>query len=33
MTKNSMDKINRFRDDRNWRQFHNEKDYEISSEN
>lgn len=30
MTKNSMDKINKFRDDRNWRQFHNEKDLALS---
>ncbi|OFI49357.1 nucleotide pyrophosphohydrolase [Floricoccus tropicus] len=27
---NSMEKINKFRDDRNWRQFHNEKDLAIS---
>ena len=27
---NSMGKINQFRDDRNWRQFHNEKDLAIS---
>lgn len=26
----SMEKINKFRDDRNWRQFHNEKDLAIS---
>lgn len=26
----SMAKINQFRDDRNWRQFHNEKDLAIS---
>lgn len=26
----SMEKINQFRDDRNWRQFHNEKDSAIS---
>lgn len=26
----SMEKINQFRDDRNWRQFHNEKDLAIS---
>lgn len=26
----SMGKINQFRDDRNWRQFHNEKDLAIS---
>ena len=25
-----MEKINKFRDDRNWRQFHNEKDLAIS---
>lgn len=25
-----MDKINKFRDDRNWRQYHNEKDLAIS---
>ena len=25
-----MDKINKFRDDRHWRQFHNEKDLAIS---
>lgn len=25
-----MDKINKFRDDRNWRQFHTEKDLAIS---
>lgn len=25
-----MDKINKFRDDRNWRQFHNEKDLALS---
>jgi NTP pyrophosphatase (non-canonical NTP hydrolase) len=25
-----MDKINKFRDDRDWRQFHNEKDLAIS---
>ncbi|MGM0109109.1 nucleotide pyrophosphohydrolase [Enterococcus sp. AZ172] len=25
-----MEKINQFRDDRNWRQFHNEKDLAIS---
>lgn len=30
MTMNSMEKINKFRDDRNWRQFHNEKDLAIS---
>ncbi|HAP8281454.1 TPA: nucleotide pyrophosphohydrolase, partial [Enterococcus faecium] len=23
---NSMEKVNQFRDERNWRQFHNEKD-------
>lgn len=28
--KKSMEKINQFRDDRNWRQFHNEKDLAIS---
>lgn len=27
---NSMDKVNQFRDERNWRQFHNEKDLAIS---
>ncbi|MBO0430741.1 nucleotide pyrophosphohydrolase [Enterococcus sp. DIV0660C] len=27
---NSMEKVNKFRDDRNWRQFHNEKDLAIS---
>ena len=27
---NTMDKINKFRDDRHWRQFHNEKDLAIS---
>ena len=26
----SMEKINQFRDNRNWRQFHNEKDLAIS---
>ncbi|MGD0030629.1 nucleotide pyrophosphohydrolase [Paenibacillus illinoisensis] len=26
----SMERINRFRDERNWRQFHNEKDLAIS---
>ena len=26
----TMDKINKFRDDRDWRQFHNEKDLAIS---
>ena len=26
----TMDKINQFRDDRDWRQFHNEKDLAIS---
>ncbi|MFE0441841.1 nucleotide pyrophosphohydrolase [Aerococcus sp. NPDC058936] len=26
----SMDKVNQFRDDRNWRQFHNEKDLALS---
>ncbi|PTF96616.1 nucleotide pyrophosphohydrolase [Staphylococcus chromogenes] len=30
MAKNSMAKINKFRDDRNWRQFHNEKDLALS---
>lgn len=30
MANNSIDKINQFRDDRNWRQFHNEKDLAIS---
>ncbi len=25
-----MDKVNKFRDDRNWRQYHNEKDLAIS---
>lgn len=30
MTMNSMEKINKFRDDRDWRQFHNEKDLAIS---
>ena len=30
MTDNSMDLVNKFRDDRNWRQFHNEKDLAIS---
>lgn len=30
MTMNSMKKINKFRDDRDWRQFHNEKDLAIS---
>ena len=29
-TKNSMQKIKTFRDDRDWRQFHNEKDLAIS---
>lgn len=28
--KNSMEKVNKFRDDRDWRQFHNEKDLAIS---
>lgn len=28
--KNSMELINKFRDDRDWRQFHNEKDLAIS---
>ena len=27
---NSMDKVNQFRDERDWRQFHNEKDLAIS---
>ena len=27
---NTMDEINKFRDDRDWRQFHNEKDLAIS---
>ncbi|MDB6353918.1 nucleotide pyrophosphohydrolase [Trichococcus sp. K1Tr] len=27
---NTMDKVNKFRDDRDWRQFHNEKDLAIS---
>ena len=27
---NTMDKINKFRDDRDWRQFYNEKDLAIS---
>ncbi len=27
---NSMDKVNQFREERNWRQFHNEKDLAIS---
>lgn len=27
---NSMDKVKKFRDDRNWRQFHNEKDLALS---
>ena len=27
---NTMEKINKFRDDRDWRQFHNEKDLAIS---
>lgn len=30
MTKDTMAKINQFRDERNWRQFHNEKDLAIS---
>ncbi|WP_338231308.1 nucleotide pyrophosphohydrolase [Companilactobacillus muriivasis] len=30
MTKETMDKVNKFRDDRNWRQYHNEKDLAIS---
>ena len=28
--KSSMEKVNEFRDDRDWRQFHNEKDLAIS---
>lgn len=28
--KTSMEKINQFRDERNWRQFHNEKDLALS---
>ncbi len=28
--KSSMEKVNKFRDDRDWRQFHNEKDLAIS---
>ena len=27
---NSMEKINQFRDERNWRPFHNEKDLALS---
>ncbi|MGO4942173.1 nucleotide pyrophosphohydrolase [Ruoffia tabacinasalis] len=27
---NSMDRVNQFRDERNWRQFHNEKDLALS---
>ncbi|MGO4928818.1 nucleotide pyrophosphohydrolase [Fundicoccus sp. Sow4_F4] len=27
---NLMDKVNKFRDDRDWRQFHNEKDLSLS---
>lgn len=30
MKESSLKKINQFRDDRNWRQFHNEKDLAIS---
>lgn len=30
MTKETMNKVNKFRDDRNWRQYHNEKDLAIS---
>lgn len=30
MTQTSMDKVNAFRDARNWRQFHNEKDLALS---
>ena len=29
---NSLEKVNQFRDERNWRQFHNEKDLAISLE-
>ncbi|MDT2668596.1 nucleotide pyrophosphohydrolase [Enterococcus dongliensis] len=29
-TMDSMEKINQFRDERNWRQFHNEKDLALS---
>ena len=28
--KETIEKINKFRDERNWRQFHNEKDLAIS---
>ena len=28
--KSTIEKINKFRDDRNWRQFHKEKDLAIS---
>lgn len=28
--KSTIEKINNFRDERNWRQFHNEKDLAIS---
>jgi len=30
MSDDTMKKVNKFRDDRNWRQFHNEKDLAIS---
>lgn len=30
MKKTSLEKINQFREDRNWRQYHNEKDLAIS---
>ena len=30
MDNNSMEKINQFRDERNWRPFHNEKDLALS---
>lgn len=30
MSDNTMKKVNNFRDDRNWRKFHNEKDLAIS---
>lgn len=30
MADDMMNKVNKFRDDRNWRQFHNEKDLAIS---
>lgn len=29
-TSDTMDRINKFRDERNWRQFHNEKDLALS---